>query len=86
MSGRGPFGQEAALAVGIGTARLNLGVDRRINEVQQREEAPEGVPEPRVGVHVTRQHLAVVGAVMQDIAVLVDLVELAGKERRAVKA
>ena len=86
VSRRSPFGQEAALTVGVGQSGLNLGVDRRIDEVQQRKQAPERIPESRVGVHIARQHLAVVGTVMHGVAVFVQFVEFAGEERRAVEA
>ena len=86
VSGRGPFGQEAALAVGVGQPGLNLGVDRRVDQVQQREQTPERIPETRVGIHIARQHLAVVGAVMHRIAFGVDLVEFAREKRRTVEA
>ena len=84
VSGRCPFGQESALAVGVGQSCLNLGVDRRIDEVQQREQTAEGVPESRVGVHIAWQDLTVVGAVMDGVTAFVDLVEFPRKERRAV--
>ena len=83
---RGPFGQEAALAVGVGQPGLNLGVDRRVDQVQQREQTPERIPETRVGIHIARQHLAVIGAVMHRIAFGVDLVEFAREQGRAVEA
>ena len=86
MSRGGPFGQEAALTVGVGQPRLNLGIDRGIDEVQQRKQTSERIPKTRVGVHITRQHLSVVGTVMHGTAVFVQFVELAGKECRAVKA
>ena len=85
MPGRCPFGQESALAVGIGQPCLNLGVDRRIDQVEQREQTAERVPESRVGVHVSRQHFAVVGAVMDGIAIGSDLVEFSRKQGRAVE-
>ena len=86
MPGRRPFGQETALACRVSESLLDFGVHGGVNEVQQREKAAEGVPEPGVGIHVAGEHLAVVGAVMQDIAVLVDLVELAREQGRTVEA
>ena len=85
VSGRGPFGQEAALAVGVGQTGLDLGIDRRIDQVEQREERTEGIPEARIGIHVAREHLAVVGAVVYDLAVGRHLIELAGEEHRTVE-
>ena len=64
MSGACPFGEESALAVGVEQSLLYLSVYRWVDKVQQREERTERVPEPCVGVHVPRQHLAVVGAVV----------------------
>ena len=52
----------------------------------RREQTAEGVPESRVGIHVSRQYLTVLGPVMQDIAVLVDLLELAREQGRTVEA
>ena len=86
VSGRSPFRQKSALAVSVGQPGLNLGVDRRIDQIEQRKQTAEGVPESRVGIHVSRQYLTVVGAVMQDIAVLVDLVELTREQGRTVEA
>ena len=86
VSGRSPFGQKSALAVSVCQPGLNFGIDRRIDQIEQWEQTAEGVPESRVGIHVSRQYLTVVGAVMQDIAVLVDLVELAREQGRTVEA
>ena len=86
MTRRSPFGQEAALTAGVGQSGLNLGVDRGIDEVQQREQAPERIPKTRIGVYITRQHLAVVGAVVHGVARSVDLVEFSREESGAVKA
>ena len=86
VPGRRPLGQETAFAVCVRQACLHPGVLRRIDEVQQREERAERVPEPGVGVHVSGQHLAVVGAVMHRAAVGGDFVEFAREERRTVEA
>ena len=84
VSGRSPFGQKSALAVSVCQPGLNFGIDRRIDQIEQRKQTAEGVPESRVGIHVSRQYLAVVGAVMDGVTAFVDLVEFPRKERRAV--
>ena len=86
VSGRSPFGQESALAVGVGQSCLNFGIDRRIDQIEQRKQTAEGVPESRVGIHIARQDLAVVGAVMDGVTAFVDLVELAREQGRTVEA
>jgi hypothetical protein len=86
VPGRRPFGQETALACRVSESLLDFGVHGGVNEVQQREKAAEGVPEPGVGIHVAGEHLAVVGAVMHDLALVGHLVELTREEHRPVEA
>ena len=81
-----PLGQQRILARHVGQSGLNLGVDRGVDQVEQREEAAERIPEAGIGVEITRTHLAVVGAVVDGIPRGVDFVELAREERRAVEA
>ena len=81
VSGRCPFGQETALAVSIGQTCLYLGTDRRVNEIQQRKQTAERIPESRIGVHVPGQYLSVIRAVMYRFALRIDFVKFAGEER-----
>ncbi len=86
VSGAGPFGQESALAVCVGKALLHLLVHRGIGKVQQREQAAERVPETCVREHITRENLAVVGAIVHGLSGGVELVEATGEQHRTVQA
>ena len=77
VPGAGPFGQERVLLGNVYEAELDFLVNGRVDEVEEREEGAESVPEAGVGVHVALAYFAVVRAVVQDFAVLVYLVELA---------
>src|SRR5690606_6419644 len=52
----------------------------------QWKQAPEGIPKAGIRKHVPGMNAAVVGAVMDDLAVTVDFIESAGEEYRTVKA
>ena len=84
MSRTCPLGEETTLLVGVDQTLLHLLIDRGEHQVQEGEEATERIPETTVRVHVTRTHLAVVGAVMHDLTVCVNLIELTREEQRAV--
>ena len=70
----GPFRQESVLAGDIGIAGLNLRVDVGIDQVQQREQGAEGVPEAGIGVQEAFFDIPVIGAVMDGIPICVDFV------------
>ena len=84
VTGACPLGEETTLLVGVDQTLLHLLIDRGEHQVQEGEEATERIPETTVRVHVTRTHLAVVGAVMHDLTVCVNLIELTREEQRAV--
>ena len=81
-----PLGQESALLIGVDESFLHLLVHRGIHQVEEGEEAAEGVPEAGVGEHVARQHLSVIRTVVHHTSVGVGLVEAAREKERAVKA
>ena len=82
---RGPFGIEPAFAVGVDQPLLNFAIHRGINQIEQRKQAAERVPESGIGIHVAGQHFAVVGAVVTGPSLRVEFIELARKQRRAVE-
>ena len=86
MAGAGPLGQEAAFEISVYQSFLHLIVHRGIHHVQEGEEAAEGVPEARVGEHISWSHLAIVGAIVHGVSVSVNLVEAAWEQHRAVEA
>ena len=86
VAGAGPLGQEATLQIDVGQSLEHLLPHRRIEQVDQREQRAERVPETCVGEHIARQHLTVVGAVVDGIASGIVFVEHTGKERGAVEA
>ena len=81
-----PLGQKSALEVCVDQPVLYLGARRGIDEIDQRKQRAECVPESRIGEHVARQHFAVVGAVVHHLALGVDLVEPAREQHRPVQA
>ena len=83
---RRPLGEEPALLIYIYQPFLHLQGLGGVHQVEEGKEAAEGIPEACVGVHIAGQDLAVVGAVVHDIAVSRNLVELAGEEQRTVEA
>ena len=83
---RGPFGQEAAFAGRVGQSLLDFGVHRRIDQIEQREQTAERVPEPGVGIHVAGEHFAVVGAVVHDLARSGHFIEFTREKHRTVQA
>ena len=68
MARAGPFRKELILTCNVCKALLNLLIDRRIYEVQEREECAERVPESSVSIKVAVAYLAVVWAVMDRLA------------------
>ncbi len=85
VAGAGPLGQKTTLLVGIDQSLLNLSVHRGVDQIEQGEERTEGIPEAGIGIHVAGEHLSVVGAVMNDIAIGIHLVKLPGEEGRAIE-
>jgi hypothetical protein len=86
MAGAGPLGQEAAFLVAIDEAFLHLDVHLGINEVQEGEEATEGIPKTGVGEIATWKDFTCVGAVVDRFAVCSVLEERAGEEDTAIEA
>ena len=86
MSRTRPLRKETALQIGIDKTLLNLHALVRINQVHQREKASECVPESGVGRHVAGLHLAVVRAVVDALAIGIDLGQIAREQERAVEA
>lgn len=80
-----PFGEETAFFISISKTFLHLFIHRRINEVEQGEEATESIPETGVGKHISGENLTIVGAIVDRIAILVEFIERAGEEHRAIK-
>ena len=76
MSRACPFGEEAAFLICIDQSFLDFLVDRRIDQVQQREQTAERIPETCIGIHISRNHLTVVRAVMNNLSLRVYFVEL----------
>ena len=81
-----PLGQEATLEVGIGKAFEHLLTHRRIEQVDQRKQRAERIPEARVGEHIARQHLTIVRTVVDGVSFGIKLVEHTGEERGPVEA
>ena len=86
MSRTGPLGEEAALAVYVQQALLHLEVFRRVEYVEQREEAAERIPEARPRIVVTLLDGALLGTVMENLSRVAYLVELVREECRTVEA
>jgi len=76
-----PFGEETAFLICIDKTFLNFLVDRRINQVQQREQAAECIPEACIGIHISRNYLTVVRTVVYDLSLCIHFVELAREEQ-----
>ena len=49
-----PFWEKTAFLVRVNQPLLNLPVSGRVNQIQQRKQATEGIPEPRIRIHVSR--------------------------------
>ena len=81
-----PFGEESAFFICIDKSFLHFLVDRRVHQVQQREQATESIPETCIGVHISRQNLTVVRAVMNRLPGSVQFVELAREKQWTVQA
>ena len=86
MSRARPLRKETALQIGIDKTLLDLHALVRINQVHQREKASESIPEPGVGRHVAWLHLSVVRAVVDALAIGIDLGQIAREKERAVEA
>ena len=81
-----PFGQEAALLIGIGPTLLHLLTHRRPHQVYQGEQGTEGIPEARIGKEIAWQCLAVIGTVVNNLAFGINLVEAAREEGTTIQA
>ena len=81
-----PLGQESTLEIGIGKALEHLLSHRRIEQVDQREQRAERIPEARVGEHIARQHLTIVRTIVDNVSFGIILVEHTGEERGPVEA
>ena len=81
-----PLGQETALEISVHQPFLHLGTHRRVHQIHQREQCPEGVPKTGVGEHASRLHLTIIWAVVHVIAVPGNLIEGAREQHRAVQA
>ena len=86
MSRTRPLRQESALQISIDQTLLDFHALLRIDKVHKREQASEGVPESGVGRHVAGLHLAVVRAVVDALAIGIDLGQIAGEQERAIQA
>ena len=80
MTGTGPFGQETTLEIGVGKAFQHLLAHRRIKQVDEREERAECIPEARIGEHISRAYLTIVGTIMDYISLSIVFVEHAREE------
>ena len=86
MAWTGPFRKEFILTCNVCKALLNLLIDRRIYEVQEREECAESIPESCVCIEVSVTDLSVVWAVMDRLACWGNLIEFAWKKKASVQA
>ena len=86
MSRTRPLRQESALQISIDKTLLDLHALVRINQVHQREKTPERIPETGVRSHIAGLHLAVVRAVVDALAIGIDLGQIAREKERAVEA
>ena len=86
MSRARPLREKTALQIGIDKTLLDLHALVRINQVHQREKASECIPESGVGRHVAGLHLAVVRAVVDALAIGIDLGQIAREKQRAIEA
>ncbi len=80
-----PFGEKSALAVGVKETFLHFQTDRRIEEVEQREEGAECVPDAGIGIEVAGHYASVIGTIVHRVACGIHLVEFAGEECGAVE-
>ena len=80
-----PLGQEATLLVAVHEPFLHLYIHFGIDEVQEREETTESVPETGIGEIAARQHFARMGAVVNRLAVDVVFEESTREEHGAVE-
>ena len=81
-----PFGIEAAFAIGVEEAFLHFEAHGGVEQVEEGEEAAEGVPDAGAGVVVTGADVARHGAVVHGVAGSVPFVEAVGEEEGAVEA
>ena len=85
MSRAGPLGEPIAFQIGVHQALLNLSADLWEEQVVERVRGAEGVPETAVGVEHAVVQLAVVGAVVDRLALGVELVKLLREQQRPIE-
>src|ERR1035441_2683766 len=86
MSRRRPFREPAAFQISVDQTLLNLGADFGADQIVKRMRGAEGVPESAVGVKGAVMELAVVRAVVDLLALGVDLEKLLGEKKAAIEA
>ena len=86
MSRTRPFGEEAALAIDVDETFHHLRALIRINQIEEWEEAAEGVPEARARVEIALAHLAVVGRAVYYLSLCILFPIFHREEQRAIKA
>ena len=86
MAGARPFRKELVLSRDIRQTLLDLGIDRRIDKVQEREKGTESIPESGVGVEISVTYFSIVRTVMDNVSVFIYFIELAREEDAPVKA
>ncbi|MPM54701.1 hypothetical protein SDC9_101480 [bioreactor metagenome] len=85
MPGTCPFGQETTFLIRINQSFLNFPVNRRIHQVEQREQGTESIPESGIGIHISGEHLSVIRAVMYCFSLCINFIKLPREERRAIE-
>jgi len=86
VPGTRPFWQPPGFPVGIGKPLHDLSVQFPVHHIKKGVDCSEGIPETIVREHIARQYPAVVGAVMNDFIMLINLVEFPGKQKDPVEA
>ena len=81
MSRRSPFGQKSAFEKSVEQTFLNLRIAFGIDQIEQWEEAAEGIPHSRVRVHWALMHFSIIGTTMDHASKCVEFVETSRKKR-----
>ena len=86
MSRACPFGEKAALLIGINQSFLHFFVLLRKHQVQEWEQAAESIPKTRVGVHKSGQYFPVIRAVVHDLSLGIHFVKFSWEKQRTIQA
>ena len=79
-----PLGEETTFLIGIDQTFLHLLINRGEHHVQEGEQTTERIPKTGIGIHITRQNLAIIGTVMDDLSISVNLIEFTREQQRTI--